>query len=110
LFFKKFDYTIDDIIQINLFQNLYKILLEKDLFFEDDNVDVDKIKSIELFIEEENLNLNKEKIEKKFIDLVNVLNKKIYEKLKMDLSNQIKNNPSDINLIQKYNLLIKKNK
>jgi hypothetical protein len=110
LFFENFKYNLSDLKQINLFQTLAKILNDKELFFEDESIDIDRIKSIELFIEQENSTLNKDKISKKFIDLVKVLNKKIFEIEKENLDKEFKNNPNDPSVMQKYNELIKAGK
>ncbi len=110
LFLENFKYNVEDLEKIDTTWTLIRILKDKDLFFEDENIDRDKFKSIELFIESENELLNKEKIEKKFIDLVKNLSKSIFDSEKKILDEALKKNSKDINLMKQYNNLIKKGK
>jgi hypothetical protein len=110
LFFEIFKYNTSEIREDTLSQDLIKLLKLGNSYTDNESLDFDKIKTLELFIEEENSTLNKEKIKKKFIDIVSILNKNIYEFEKNDLEEQIKKNPLSNELMQKYIDLLNKAK
>jgi len=110
LFFEIFKYNTSEIREDTFSQDLIKLLKLGNSYTDNESLDFDKIKTLELFIEEENSTLNKEKIKKKFIDIVSILNKNIYEFEKNDLEEQIKKNPLSNELMQKYIDLLNKAK
>ena len=97
---------MDEIQGGEFLHTLVRLLQAKNTYLEDDSIDVDFIKSIELFIEEENIDSSKDKIKKNFKDLVNILNKNVFEKEKKELEEELKNNSSNNSLFEKYNNLI----
>ncbi|MDD2486976.1 MAG: DNA primase [Candidatus Gracilibacteria bacterium] len=106
LFFENFHYNVDEIEGGDFSNTLVRLLQAKNTYLEDESIDIDFIKSIELFIEEENIEGNKDKIKKNFKDLVNILNKSIYEKKKALLDLRMKEDPSNNELFQEYSKLI----
>jgi len=110
LFFEIFKYNTSEIREDTFSTDLIKLLKLGNTYSQNESLDFDKIKTLELFIEEENSTLNKEKIKKKFTDIVNLLNKNIYESEKSDLEEQIKKNPLSNDLMQKYIDLLSKAK
>lgn len=108
LFFENFWYNTEEISQLYNWTILQKTLLLKEGIFEDSSVDIEKIKTIEVYIEEQNSTLNKETIKKKFIDLVKNLEKSIFQKEKEKIEEEMKNNPTNLEIFEKYTKILKK--
>ena len=101
LFSSRFTYNVDNIAGSESSELLKKCILRKEGLFGYDDVDMDRHKSMELLIEEQNTALNKETIQKKFVDLVSRLEKNLYLEEKKNLETKIKQNPNDLELLQK---------
>ncbi len=110
LFFENFYYNESEIEGGEFSHTLVRLLKAKNTYLEDESIDIDFIKTIELFIEEENIHLNKDKIYQKFKDLINILNKAIFEKEKRKLDEDLKKSPWDSSLFEKYSNLIREAK
>jgi hypothetical protein len=108
LFLKKFHYNLDNIKGSESVNILKKFLLQKEGVFADETLDVDKLKTIELYIEESNSGMNMDNITKKFLDLVNKLQKTFFENEKKKLEEAMRSDPKNNQVLKEYMELIQK--
>lgn len=106
LFLEKFQYTLEDGMQIPSFFVVKNLIELRDTFWQDSTVDQDRFAAIELFIEEENSTLSKDMVMAKFLDLVSYINKVCFEQeKKATLANL---DPSSTEYLIQYRMLQEK--